>query len=602
MLAHAQARDRADWSLGWVQSIVNACRGLHLLASLDTSGFGHTVRNAVTEMLAALRLVYQAPSDTRAARYLEFGHFGAEFTHHSSRFDLTAVSQDWLRGLLWDYTADRLRSPQGPRSRSPSDHARRAIVDLSGFLEARAPGGGHDPALLPEQHARAFAADMRHRAGSSLPAPGVCRRDGRPSIVTDKSRHAVLNSPRKTCAGRWRPATPAVIGLDRGFIVALPYGGGTTQHRRPFHRPGGPRAGRRGKPGSTRGRTTTASTAGCATSGRPSSPPAAAAARSSKLRLDCTGRYDGLPLLWHDQTKVGNYDEAIRIPESIYQRLPSAGQDPAWFATSTAASHPRRAAALALFPTRIRNPHGTKAISTARSAGVPRMGRPDSTSAATTSPTRPGTPWPPTCCATAPDCTTSDATSATSPTAWPSTTPRSPSRRSRTSSSTSGSPDPAAASPGEVLSGPAAADEPAEAEAIVMDLSRRSTPPRAGSARSNRSSTAGPAPGTSTATTATSSCCPARTCSTGAASASSGLDRRTRPRRRHRRLPPQGLRAHRPRHRRTGKGPRRLGLLDEALALDLRRPQDYFHRLWNLPSAPPTSQRRQPAQHEGEAS
>ena len=24
-----------------------------------------------------------------------------------------------------------------------------------------------------------------------------------------------------------------------------------------------------------------------------------------------------------------------------------------------------------------------------------------------------------------------------------------------------------------------------------------------------------------------------------------------------------------------------LGLLDQALALDLRRPQDYFHRLWN---------------------
>jgi hypothetical protein len=25
----------------------------------------------------------------------------------------------------------------------------------------------------------------------------------------------------------------------------------------------------------------------------------------------------------------------------------------------------------------------------------------------------------------------------------------------------------------------------------------------------------------------------------------------------------------------------RLGLLDQALALDLRRPQDYFHRIWS---------------------
>jgi integrase len=39
------------------------------------------------------------------------------------------------------------------------------------------------------------------------------------------------------------------------------------------------------------------------------------------LRLDCVGRYGGLPMLWHDQTKVGNYDEAIRIPEYIYQTI-----------------------------------------------------------------------------------------------------------------------------------------------------------------------------------------------------------------------------------------------------------------------------------------
>ena len=41
----------------------------------------------------------------------------------------------------------------------------------------------------------------------------------------------------------------------------------------------------------------------------------------TELRLDCTGRYGGLPMLWHDQTKVGNYDEAVRIPEYICQRI-----------------------------------------------------------------------------------------------------------------------------------------------------------------------------------------------------------------------------------------------------------------------------------------
>ena len=40
-----------------------------------------------------------------------------------------------------------------------------------------------------------------------------------------------------------------------------------------------------------------------------------------KLRLDCIGRYGQLPMLWHDQTKVGNYNESIRIPEPLFARI-----------------------------------------------------------------------------------------------------------------------------------------------------------------------------------------------------------------------------------------------------------------------------------------
>jgi integrase len=45
------------------------------------------------------------------------------------------------------------------------------------------------------------------------------------------------------------------------------------------------------------------------------------ASEALSLRLECIGRYNGLPLLWHDQTKVGNLDEAIRIPEYAFDRL-----------------------------------------------------------------------------------------------------------------------------------------------------------------------------------------------------------------------------------------------------------------------------------------
>lgn len=83
------------------------------------------------------------------------------------------------------------------------------------------------------------------------------------------------------------------------------------------------------------------------------------------LRLDCTGRYRGLALLWHDQTKVGNLNDAIRIPEHLYLRLDARR------ATTLAQfedrhGRPPTAAereAMALFPSRIRNPHGQRSMS-----------------------------------------------------------------------------------------------------------------------------------------------------------------------------------------------------------------------------------------------
>ncbi|WP_406465011.1 hypothetical protein OH768_53720 [Streptomyces sp. NBC_01622] len=37
------------------------------------------------------------------------------------------------------------------------------------------------------------------------------------------------------------------------------------------------------------------------------------------LRLECIDRHGKIPLLWHDQTKVGNFDEGIRISEWLIQ-------------------------------------------------------------------------------------------------------------------------------------------------------------------------------------------------------------------------------------------------------------------------------------------
>jgi hypothetical protein len=111
------------------------------------------------------------------------------------------------------------------------------------------------------------------------------------------------------------------LGLPRDFIIAMPFGG--VRLKRPVIR----------SPTRSRGPWPTKTTC----SGWPKDYDAndrgirnawetiVVTGRSCRevldLRLECIGHYGGLALLWHDQTKVGNYDEGIRIPERIYELL-----------------------------------------------------------------------------------------------------------------------------------------------------------------------------------------------------------------------------------------------------------------------------------------
>src|ERR1017187_6804006 len=106
---------------------------------------------------------------------------------------------------------------------------------------------------------------------------------------------------------------------------------------------------------------TTPATAASVTSGRPPSSPAAASARSSTSGGDCIGRYGGLAMFWHDQTKVGNYDAAIRIPERLYEILAERQRKTLDRFTARYGYRPagEQRAGLALFPTTYRSNDGT---------------------------------------------------------------------------------------------------------------------------------------------------------------------------------------------------------------------------------------------------
>jgi hypothetical protein len=70
-------------------------------------------------------------------------------------------------------------------------------------------------------------------------------------------------------------------------------------------------------------------------------------------------------MFWHDQTKVGNYDTAIRIPEQLYQKLAERQRKTLDRFTARHGHMPSPAerATMALFPSTVRNPDGTTARS-----------------------------------------------------------------------------------------------------------------------------------------------------------------------------------------------------------------------------------------------
>ncbi len=186
------------------------------------------------------------------------------------------------------------------------------------------------------------------------------------SIVTTVTRMTVFNTLRQMLRDAMDTGAAEQIGLAREFIVTVPAGGETKQRnaRRPY------------SDGVARALADEDNLRQFAhvydphdlglrdmweivvTTGR-------RVREVVQVRWDCLGRYNGLPMFWHDQTKVGNYDVAIRIPERLYDVIAerqTKTQD------RFTAHHGRRPAGaeragLALFATTHRNHDGTQALS-----------------------------------------------------------------------------------------------------------------------------------------------------------------------------------------------------------------------------------------------
>jgi integrase len=590
LFRHTQTA-HSRWELPWVQELANHCRklGQRSLTELDTGddaslrrATGREVPAIARDILCGLRMLYVAPGATREQGYILAGHFGRRLPGRPGRIDLTQVSQRWLRDLLWDHFAGVLQSPRCPRSARTFDDMRRACLDLSTFLEIHAPGGGHDPAVLTQQHMQQFVADQRQRERDGLPSLGFRGRGGRPSIVTANTRQAVFHRTRRLFRDAMESGEAERLGLDRAFITAMPTAGAIIRRSRsPF------------PDGVARALADDANLRKLADAHDPCdrglrdvwetiTVTGRCCSEVLNLRLDCLGRYGGLPMLWHDQTKVGNYDQAIRIPERLHQLL-EARQDKTVTLFTTRRNRPPSTgerARLALFPTNQRNTDGRQPLSCKWfhkgfkrwiddldiGRWVPHQAR----HSVATSLLRAGASLThirrylgqvsEKMAEHYVHLTQSDLEDVLQH-VWVA--------------------EPGAARPGELLSSPAGPLSREQAQALAIDLSRRSTPAEGGFCTFQPVVDGGACPWNLDCHNC-GKCSQAPTCCTGGANANSGTPLPNVPLMRA--PPPACTQVFAPTAAAIDgleNALAGLGLLDDALALDLRRPQDYFQRLWN---------------------
>ncbi|MEU2739556.1 tyrosine-type recombinase/integrase [Streptomyces sp. NPDC007095] len=365
MFVHTQRPRASRWDLAWLQKLVTICRAgsVNSLIDLDLSNCSQFTGGIAKEILHELRLVYFTPEQAKESGFLETEHFGVRFAHRSGHIDLSGIPQRWLRDLTWDHLAGLLRSPRCPRTAGVLDDLRRAALELGVFLELDAAGDGHDPTVLRSEHAQRFVADQRRRERDSLPSLAIKRPGGAPSTITLITRSIVFNAARRLLREAMDSGAAERLGLSREFITAMPAAGSSTlRARRPFP----DEVARALADEENLARLTDSDTLdlgmrdiweATVITGR-------RIGEVLKVRWDCLGRYGGLAMFWHDQTKVGNYDAAIRIPERLHDLLAERQRKTLDRFTAEHGYSPSgtERARLALFPTTHRNPDGTVSL------------------------------------------------------------------------------------------------------------------------------------------------------------------------------------------------------------------------------------------------
>ena len=112
-------------------------------------------------------------------------------------WNLTAVSQRWLRDLLWDYLRDEALKPNGKRPAKGTVNNRiAAIVLLSTILRQIRDDNGNNPRLLGSADARAVKETWDLWFREHIPLPFWVDSSRQPSVMNQHSRFVYMSSIR----------------------------------------------------------------------------------------------------------------------------------------------------------------------------------------------------------------------------------------------------------------------------------------------------------------------------------------------------------------------------------------------------------------------
>lgn len=242
---HASSASRNQWRPEGLQQVVDALVEHDvqsfddpLVVTLTERSRGHSAERRVWLDLAPMVRATVTCDAARAAGWFDTAIVGAEpfpgsqgQENRRKEWILTAVSQRWLRDLLWHYLEDEAIQPAGRRASSGTiTHRIVGIVLLSRILRHTRADCGEDPAQLSNADARTVKDmwDMWYREKVPLPRLlEVAEEDWTP--LNHRSRHIFMSNMRIVLRhSSERRRTPP--SMD-SFILGLP------QYERPKQNP-----------------------------------------------------------------------------------------------------------------------------------------------------------------------------------------------------------------------------------------------------------------------------------------------------------------------------------------------------------------------------